>query len=51
MSPENPAVDDDDNLETRVADDVVEQALDAVLLLASDPRYAEAIRRRLKALK
>ena len=51
VSPENPAVDDDDNLETRVADDVVEQALDAVLLLASDPRYAEAIRRRLKALK
>jgi hypothetical protein len=51
VSPEKPAVDDDDNLETRVADDVVEQALDAVLLLASDPRYAEAIRRRLKALK
>jgi hypothetical protein len=50
MSPENP-VGDDDNVETRVADEIVEQALDAVLLLARDPRYAEAIRRRLKVLK
>jgi hypothetical protein len=42
---------DGDNVETQVADEIVEQALDAVLLLARDPRYTEAIRRRLKALK
>jgi hypothetical protein len=42
---------DGDNVETQVADEIVEQALDAVRLLARDPRYTEAIHRRLKALK
>ena len=36
----------DENVET-----VVEEALDRLLSLAGDPRYAEAVRRRLKALK
>ena len=31
--------------------EIVEQALDAVRLLARDPRYTEAIHRRLKVLK
>jgi hypothetical protein len=41
-----PEAPDDENIET-----VVEEALDAALRCALDPRYAEAIRRRLKALK
>ena len=51
MNTENAAVDDGDNIETQVADEIVEQALDAVVLLARDPRYAELVRRRLEGLK
>jgi hypothetical protein len=43
--------DDGDNIETQVADEIVEQALDAVVLLARDPRYAELVRRRPEGLK
>jgi hypothetical protein len=42
---------DADNVEGEVADTIVEQALDAVVLLARDPRYADLVRRRLKDLK
>jgi hypothetical protein len=51
MNTENAAVNDGDNIETQVADEIVEQALDAVVLLARDPRYAELVRRRLEGLK
>jgi hypothetical protein len=44
VNAEQGAVNDGDKIETQVADEIVEQALDAVVLLARDPRYAELVR-------
>jgi hypothetical protein len=49
LSGSNPGC-DSENIETQVADEIVDQALDAVVLLARDSRYAEAIRRQLSGV-
>jgi hypothetical protein len=50
LNAENAAIDDGDKVETEVGDEILEQALDAVVLLARDPRYAELIRRRMSGV-